>query len=134
MKMLMIFPFICLTLASQNKAPAKPFKTITISPFYNKKDSYIMVDTESSYLKFSVYLENDKYSSICIAEDTITKAGLYKYKYDNSYTRPNNRVYVRYTTNTTYYELGKIARNITKSTYRYVVNDEPYDSKESIVL
>lgn len=134
MKILMIIPMLTLSIVSRSRATTLPFESISITPFYNKKESTIVVKTNSSYLRFLVFIKNDKYLNICIASDTITKPGTYKYTYNNEYTRPKNQVYVRYTTDTVFNDSPSFSRDIAKSTYRYIEDNQGFSSNNTLAV
>lgn len=122
----MIIPLILTIFASKTtKATTLPFESFLISPFYSNKESTIVVNTKSSYLKFFLFIQNDKNMNVCILQDEITSSGKYTYKYDNSYTRTKNKVYVRYSTDgSTYSDSPSIDRNIVRSSYEYITNNQ----------
>ena len=134
MKTLMIFPFICLSLVSRSKAVTLPFEEIAISPFFTNKETTIVVNTDSSYLRFLVFIQNDKYMNLCIAQDTITSPGVYTYSYDNSYTRSKNKVYVRYSTGGEYNDTSRIERTLGRSSYHLITDNQSYTSQSSIAI
>ena len=124
MKILLIIPFLIVPLISLNKTSNQLFETIKISPLYLNKPSTIVVRTESTYLKFSVYLNNDRYSDKVIVSDEIKNPGTYVYTYANTYTRLNNEVRVRVSNLLTTKESNPIERNISNTNYQlqYLLN------------
>ena len=86
-----------LSLFREQSVPA--FNSITISPFMIDRETKIVVDTSSSYLRFQIFIKNDKYKlGTQIASATLTKPGKYTYVYDNRYTRSKNEVFIKYST------------------------------------
>ena len=97
MKILKILRISCLPLFSLfRNVEVKPFNSITISPLYKRATSSIVVDTDSSYLSFSIFLKNDVYKNLEILTKTITKPGTYTYTYNNAQTRNRNQIYIKY--------------------------------------
>ena len=134
MKTLTIIPIILTSLVSNpNKATIPAFDSIMISPFYLNKMSQIVVTTRSSYLKFTVYINNDKFTEKAILTKEITEPGTYSYNYNNTYTRSKNEIFVRYTTGTTYIDTISADRNVVRSTYRNLENNEGFSSSNAIV-
>ena len=134
MKTLIIIPLLIVPLISHNKASNQLFETIKISPLYLNKSSTIVVTTKSPYLKFSVYLNNDRYSDKVIVSDEITNPGTYVYTYTNSYTRLNNEVHVRVNNLLTSKESNRIERNITTTNYQLIDNNGVIVSKNSVAV
>ena len=135
MKTLMIIPMLLISLASNTRATTNAFESITISPLYQKKESTIVVKTKSSYLKFLVFLQNDKYTNICIAQGEITKAGTYTYKYMNTYTRNQNQVYIRYcTSSTSFVDTPSGERNVSKPHYAYIEDNRSITETSTLLV
>lgn len=136
MKILMIFPLL-LSLFSglKGRATTPPFTSITISPFYNKGESTIVVETRSNNLRFLVFIQNDVYMNVSVCEDTITKAGTYIYKYDNSYTRNKNMVFIRYYTDTIpTTDTQHFSRNILRGEYEFIEDNKNLISDSDLVI
>lgn len=131
----MIIP-ILLTSLSSVKANVAPFESITISPFYNKGETTIVVNTKSSNLRFLVYIQNDLHMNLCVLSDTITKAGTYIYKYDNSYSRSKNSVYIRYYTDdpTASKDSQSFSRDLVKPKYKYIESGVISSDQELIIV
>jgi hypothetical protein len=108
----------------------KPFNSITISPLYKNQTTIIVLDTDSSYLSFSVFLKNDKYKSLEILNRTITKPGKYIYTYDNAQTRTKNQIYIKYkaSENGEYKTSDLQQFNIVIGTTRYVSSEEALET------
>lgn len=132
----MIIPFILLTCNPQTRATVKPFESIMVSPLFKSGDSTIVVNTKHTSLHFTVYIQNDKYVAQEIASDYITKAGTYTYKYNNAYTRSNNKVFIWFYTydasNTQTTSL--VERNIVKPQYVYISETDKYISSKSLAI
>ena len=91
----MIIPLLLVSLSTKQKVVVPPFSSITISPFYANGTTTVVVETSSKNLHFSVFIQNDLYMNRAIISDTITKPGTRIYKYDNSSSRPKNKVFIR---------------------------------------
>ena len=136
MKILMIIPLL-LTLFSglKERATTPAFTSITISPFYNKGESTIVVVTRSNNLHFFVFIQNDVYMNVCVCSDVITKAGTHTYKYDNSYTRNKNTVFVRYYTDTiSTTDSQHFQRNIRRGEYEFIEDNKSLVSDSELVV
>ena len=136
MKTLLIVPILLTSLSSISKASVPPFSSITISPFYNKGETSIVVVTRHTNLHFAVFIQNDQHMNLCIASDTITKAGTYTYKYDNSYSRKSNMVFVRYYTDdpTASQDSQHFARDIVRAQYQYIEDSTQITSRTELVI
>ena len=131
----MIFPVVLTSLCSVNKSKQiEPFEYIDISPFYSNKETKVVVSTKRNYLKFNLYIRNDKYEDQQIISGEIFSPGTYIYSYSNSYTRTSNYVLLRYSIDGSNYVDGGIAtRNITKAKYRTIENNESFSSTSTIL-
>ena len=132
----MIIPLTLITLISAPKAvDPLPFESISISPLYINKESVMVVSTKSSYLKFFLFIQNDKNMNVAVVSGEITKAGTYTYSYDNSYTRNKNTVFVRYSTDgQTYSDTPHVERNCGRASYEYITNNESIRSDNNLVV
>ena len=135
MKTLMIVPFVLLPFVSKTKAEDPlPFESISISPFYLNKESTVVVTTKSSYLRVLLFIQNDKHTNAAVLVKEIYEPGTYVYKYDNSYTRSKNRVFVRYSTGGTSLDTQHLDRNVPKSSYLNITNNQSLTSDESLAV
>lgn len=136
MKILMIVPILFLSLCKTARATTPPFSSITVSPFYNKGDSKIVVVTKSNNLHFQVFIQNDIYSNLCIVSGTISKAGTFTYTYDNKYSRKNNTVFIRYYTNDSNatVDTEHFSRNLAKGDFAYIEDNESITSDNELVV
>ena len=134
MKLLLVFPFILFSQVGPTRAATLPFESISISPLYMNKETQIEVKTKSNYLRIMLFIQNDRYSSQCFLDETINSSGKYLYTYQNNYTRSNNRVFIRYTTGSNSIDSPSVERNITKSSYRIVTNNEGFSSVNSVAI
>ena len=132
----MIIPFILVTLNAKSKAAVSPFETISISPLYNRGNSTVVVTTRSSRFNFSMFIKNDIYDAKEILSASITKPGTYTYKYDNAYTRNKNKVFLRYytTSSESTVETEHIDRNLAKSSYGYIENNQSITTQSEIAI
>ena len=132
----MLIPILLTSLTSNTRAMVPPFASITISPFYTSGESTIVVDTKSSKLNFYVFIQNDLYMNRCIVSDSITKAGTYTYKYDNSSTRSKNTVFIRYYTSkpTEAVDSEHFSRDIAKSSYELIEDNQSIESHNDLVV
>lgn len=132
----MFIPLIIVSLLSRNKGSITlPFETISISPLYMNKNSVLVVSTKSSYLKFFLFIQNDKNMNVAVVNGEITKPGTYTYSYDNKYTRSKNNVFVRYSTNgQNYSDTPHLERNLVKASYEYITNNENINSDNCLVV
>ena len=132
----MIIPILLTSLSTNTRATTPPFASITVSPFYNKGDTTIVVITKSNNLHFSVFIQNDQHMNLCICSDTINRAGTYTYKYDNAYSRNKNTVYVRYYTNdpTASIDTEHFSRDITRAKYELIEDNESITSDNELVV
>ncbi len=127
MRIFKILRISFLTLFGLFKTPTcPPFNTISIGPLMKKGETKIVVDTDSDYLKFSINISNDLYSTKEIYQGTVTKPGVYTYVYNNEYTRTKNKVFIKYTTTEggTYKTSSKYDFNITGSSKTRYINDD----------
>lgn len=127
---------ILLTSLSGYKASVPPFSSITISPFYNKGETTIVVVTKHTNLHFFVFIQNDEHMNLCITEGHITKAGTYTYKYDNAYSRKTNMVFIRYYTDSTSaaQDTQHFSRDIVRAQYEYIENSETIKSDSELIV
>ena len=126
MKILKILRISFLTLFGLFKNPTSPpFNMISISPLVLGGETKIVVDTDYSYLKFSINISNDKYSSKEILSGTITKPGKYNYIYNNQYTRTKSKLFIKYATSETgsYKTSAKYDFNVTGASKSTYIND-----------
>lgn len=132
----MMIPILLTSLSSNTRATVPAFTSITISPFYNKGQTTIVVVTRSKNLNFSVYIQNDEHSNLCILSRSITKAGTYSYKYDNSYSRRTNTVYIRYYTTdpASTLETEHFSRDIARANYEYIDGEKIVSDSELVVV
>lgn len=132
----MLIPLTAISLISASKATTiLPFESISISPLYANKNSTIVVVTKSPYLKFYLFIQNDKNMNVAVVNGEITKAGTYTYTYDNTYTRNKNNVFIRYSTDgQTYTDTPHVERNIDRASYEYITNNEGLRSDNSLVV
>ncbi len=136
MKILTIIPILFSTLSFNQKAVIPAFNSITISPFYNKGQTTIVVNTRNPKLHFYVFIQNDIYTNICVASGVITKAGTYTYTYDNSYSRKENTVFVRYYTDdpTASKDSEHFSRNLVRGKYEYIEDGKDIVSDNELVV
>ena len=132
----MMIPILLISLSLKTRATTPPFASITISPFYNSRNTTIVLITRSKNLHFSVFIQNDQHMNLCICSDTITKAGTYRYTYDNSYSRNKNTVYVRYYTDdpTASVDTQHFSRNISRAKYEYIQYNQSITSDNDLVV
>ena len=136
MRTLLILPFISLTLSSRaTKVAPSPFTTVSIGPFFNGKNTTIVVRTSSSNCKIELYLINEKYPSpgICFLSEEMTSSGTYKFIYDNEYTRNTNKVYLKYYIGPTGFDSSTFDWNKQKSKYEVVPSNQNLTSDLSVM-
>ena len=136
MRIFKILRISFLTLLSFFKTPlSPPFNSISIAPLGRGEETLIKVDTDSNYLRFSVFISNDRYSSQEILSDTITKPGVYKYTYNNSYTRTKSKIFIKYATSEsgTYTTSEKYDFNVSNvSKTKYISDDDVITTTKTI--
>lgn len=136
MRIFKILRISFLTIFSVLKSPmSPPFNSISIGPLITGDKTLIEVDTSSSYLRFSVFISNDKYASKEILSATITKPGVYKYEYGNSYTRTRSKIFIKYSTSETgtLKESAKYDFNVSNSSKtRYISDDDVITTTKTI--
>ena len=132
----MIIPLLLLSLSTKQKVVVPPFSSITISPFYANGTTTVVVETSSKNLHFSVFIQNDLYMNRAIISDTITKPGTRIYKYDNSSSRPKNKVFIRYYTNdpTASVDSEHFDRNLTRGRYQYIEDNRAITTASDLVV
>lgn len=136
MKILQISRISFLTLFSLFRSPTSPpFNSISIGPLIVGGETKIVVDTDSSYLQFDVYISNDKYSTKLIITETIKKAGIYTYIYNNEFTRTKNKMYIQYKASEsgTVKTSSKYDFNVSgTSKTRYISDDETVTTTKTV--
>ena len=135
MKILTIIPLTLVPLININKGTTPlPFETISVSPFYRNKDSTIVVVTKSTYLKFYMCIQNDKYSDLQVLAKEIRGPGTYTYTYSNTYTRDKNKIYFKISTGPEYVNTPLIDRNLEKPNYEYLLDNKSITSNSTIAV
>ena len=131
----MLVPLILTPFVSRSRISIPAFDSFSISPLYTNKDSTILVTTRRSYLEFYLFIQNDKNMNVAVLSGKITEPGTYNYTYNNSYTRNQNKVFVRYTIDgSTYSDTPHIERNVLRPSYRNLTGDSPITSNGTVAV
>ena len=132
----MIIPISVLSVFSRaTKASIAPFESMTFTPLYQAgNNSSVIVKGNGTSFKFTLYIENDRYTAMPILEKTVIGNGSNVYNFNNSYTRPRNQIYLAITSanKTTYTE--KIEMNLSSSSYKNINSSPEFTSNNSLAI
>ena len=130
MKILGIFPIIFSAILGRGSKATitRRDSLFSISPLYIGRDTLIQVKTKDK-MEFQIYINNDVVSNKLIMEETISSGGTYVFKYDNSYTRFNNEIYVRYKINSTWTESDHKQMDVASPGYINLYDNESITSQ-----
>lgn len=134
MKVLIALPLLSISLTSIPKSVENQKPTFYISPVHLSKQSTFVVESHSSSLNFTIYLDNDNRHDVPIVSDSLNEPGRYIYKYDNRYTRKNNQIKVVYNYGSGEITSPYIARNIEKGKTKYIENNESIISESTYAI
>ena len=133
----MILPISILTLFSKvTRASSNPFESITISPLYsNGTKTIVVAKTKVMNVKLNVYIDNDKFDSKSIIEETMIWPGTHVFYYDNEFTRINNKIYLAVTHKNKTTNSEKIQMRMTSPGYDDLnTHSELYSDNQLSVL